>query len=407
MLGFGVSGAGVDTVDLSDSYLDPFGRLITVQPIELGSHDHRAGKLPRYWDEQVVGNATSTHNPLTVSVDVTTGTGATDSVLRQTYRCFQYFRGNAQIGKFSLNPGGVGIANNERLWGFGDDQNGVFWGIDGNGLKVIRRSFTSGVTVNHTVYQQNFNLDRLDGTGPSGLNIDLGKQNLFTITYGWLGTADIQLKVAYKGKLVTAHVFESSNIEASAWSRSGSLPIMYSNKNTDVTTAPVTMKICCSSVYTVGSSEETATYGSVSTGTTTISINSTLTCVAAIRLRPDTNYFGIDPAAYDILPIQGTGVAFYRVILRPTLTGAVWANYSDVTQILTAPAGYVAGSGYVIQEGYANLSVQGRNAVEIPARINSTLGYAIDGTPDAIAIVMQTTSGSGQLFFTGAYKEII
>lgn len=393
-------------VDFKLANKDTFGRLVSVEPVELGSYDHRIGKLPRYFDELIVGGATSVHNPNSVSVDMETGTGATDSVIRQSYRQFEYIRGNAEIGKFSLNPGGPGKVGNERIWGLGDSENGVFWGIDQNGLKVIRRSKTTGIIVNETVYQANFNGDKLDGTGLSGANIDLTKQNLFVITFSWLGTNIIQMRFAYRGQQVIAHTFYAGNNEVSAWSQSGTLPIRFQNTNTAITTSSTIMKVCCSAVFTVGSSKEISTYGSVSTGTGTTTINTTASVIAGIRLRPDVKYVGINPESYDILPVTGAGVAYYRVILRPTLVGATWSNYSDIAQVLSNTPTYVAGTGFVIQEGYANLAVQGRNAVEIPAKINSTLGYSLNNTPDSLIIVAQTTIGTGSLHFAGSFREI-
>jgi hypothetical protein len=392
-------------VNFKASNKDAYSRLIVAEPIELASHDHRISKLPRYFDEAITGSATSVHNPISVSVDMITGTGATDSVIRQSFRQFEYTRGNAEIGKFSLNPGGAGKIGNQRLWGLGDSENGIFWGIDANGLKVVRRTKTSGIVVDETVYQNNFNGDKLNGTGLSGANINLSTQNLFLIMFSWLGTNIIQMRFAYRGEQIIAHTFYPGNNETTAWSQSGSLPVRYENKNTQITT-PTTMKVVCSAVFTVGSSKEISTYSSFSTGTGTISITPTPSVVAGIRLRPDIKYVGINPESYDILPISGTGVVYYKIILRPTLTGANWSNYSEITQILTNNPTYTANSGYVIQEGYANLSIQGRNAVEIPAKVNSTLGYSLTNEPDALIILMQTTTGNGTLYFAGAFREI-
>lgn len=388
-------------------FRDPFNRPYFVQPIEIGSSDHRLGKLPREWDEQVIGGATSVADLVKASVLITTGTGATDSVIRQTYRQFEYIRGNAQFGIFSLNPGGSGIANNERLWGFGDERNGAFFGIDGNGFKVVRRSYVTGSVVNETIYQNNFNGDKLDGTGPSGITLDLTKHQLFKIQYSWLGTNIIQFRYLYNGKQYIIHTINKANVIETPWSQSGSYPIRFENSNTGVAAVSRTMSISCSAVYTAGSSKEISTYGAIATGTSPISIGVNPSVVAAIRLRPDRRYIGLNAESYDILPISGAGVAYYQIILRPQLTGATWANYSEAAQILTNSPTYVPGTGQIIQVGYANLAVQGRNAVEIPARINATLGYNIAQQPDSIAIIAQTTTGNGSLFFAGSWREVI
>lgn len=394
-------------IGFKPQFKDPFNRPYFVQPIEIGSSDHRLGKLPRDWDESILGAATSTANLLTATVEMATTTASGDSVIRQTYRQFEYIRGNAQFVIISLNPGAGAVSGNNRLWGLGDERNGVFFGVDGNGFKVVRRSYTSGITVDETIYQQNFNGDKLDGTGPSGVTIDLSKHNLFKIQYSWLGTNQIQFRYIYNGQQYIVHTINKANTLSTPWSQSGSYPIRIENTNTGAAASAVTMSISCSAVFTAGSSKEISTYGAISTGTNAITIGVTPSVVAGIRLRPDRRYIGINAESYDILPISGAGVAYYQVILRPTLTGATWTNYSEASQILTNTPTYVPGTGEIIQVGYANLSVQGRNAVEIPARINATLGYSIAQDPDSIIILVQTTAGNGSLYFAGSWREII
>lgn len=394
-------------IGFKPQFKDPFNRPYFVQPIEIGSTDHRLGKLPREWDELIVGSATSVANLQTVSVDMTTTTASGDSVIRQTYRQYEYTRGNAQFVIISMNPGGGPVAGNNRLWGLGDERNGVFFGIDENGLKVVRRSYITGSAVDETIYQNNWNGDKLDGTGPSGVTIDLTKHQLFKIQYSWLGTNAIQWRYIYNGQQYIVHTLNSSNVLTTAWSQSGSLPARYENTNTGTAASSVTMKAGCVAVYSAGSSKDITTYGAISTGTTAVSVNTNPSVIAGIRLRPDRRYIGANGEAYDILPISGTGVLYYQVILRPTLTGATWTDFSEAVQVLSNSPTYISGTGSVIQEGYANLTVQGRNAVEIPARVNATLGYSIAQDPDALIILAETTTGNGSLYFAGSWREVI
>lgn len=394
-------------IGFKPEFRDPFNRPYFIQPIEIGSTDHRLGKLPREWDEVVVGGATSVANLQAVAIELTTGTGATDRVTRQTYRQFEYIRGNAQFCIISCNPGGGAKANNERLWGMGDERNGVFFGVDANGFKVLRRSYISGVAVDFPVYQEDFNGDKLDGTGASGITIDLTKHQLFKIQFSWLGTNVIQFRYLIDGRQIIVHTINTANQIETPWSQSGSYPLHVQNRNIGIAPSSTTFKISCSAVFTAGSSKEISTYGAISTGTQTVSVNTQPSVVAGIRLRPDRRYIGLNAESYDLLPISGTGVAYYQIILRPTLTGAVWQDYSEAAQILTNTPTYVPGTGQIIQVGYANLAVQGRNAVEIPARINATLGYSISQNPDSIIILAQTTVGNGSLYFAGSWREII
>jgi hypothetical protein len=72
-------------------------------------------------------------------------------------------------------------------------------------------------TTNWT-YQSDFNLDKLDGTGPSGVTIDTSKLNVFQIQFRWLGAGEIRYAIEDPS---TGDVFHFHHEH-------------YSNRNTDV-----------------------------------------------------------------------------------------------------------------------------------------------------------------------------
>ena len=49
----------------------------------------------------------------------------------------------------------------------------------------------ANLIVDKKVKQSNFNLDRLDGTGPSGYDIDIAKMQMIGIQYSWYGAGFI------------------------------------------------------------------------------------------------------------------------------------------------------------------------------------------------------------------------
>lgn len=399
-----VSQAGTWFADFKSSQKDAFDRLITVSPVQLASFDHRVSKRVNDFDESIVGSATSTLNTATASVDLTTTTGATDSVVRQSYVSFPYTRGNSQQGMFSLNLNDVAKANNTRLFGLGDSENGAFIGVDGTGLFVMRRSKTSGVVVDTKTYQASFSHDKLDGTGESGITLDLTKHNLFTITYSWLGTNAILYTLTVGGVKHLFHVDQVGNALSTAWCQSGQLPLRFENTNTGATASSTTFKVGCSAVVTFGAPNIRSVTQSVSSGTTAITLTTAEKVCAGIRLRSGLKYVAIEPIDYQIMPTSGNGFAYYKVILRPTLTGATWANQGDISEILTNNPTYTG--GIVLQEGFLNLSTTGRLAVEIPATLETTLGYSLAGVPDSLIVVIRTDAGTGSVYFSGAWKEI-
>jgi len=85
--------------------------------------------------------------------------------------------------------------------------------------------------------QSDFNIDTLDGNGPSGFNIDLNKMQMMGIQYTWYGAgfADFMCRGA-DGNWVFAHRIKNNNVNNEAYMRSGNLPVRYSIENDSPTT---------------------------------------------------------------------------------------------------------------------------------------------------------------------------
>jgi hypothetical protein len=78
------------------------------------------------------------------------------------------------------------------------------------------------------VRQQDFNIDRLDGTGPSGFNLDASKMQMYALEYSWYGAGTvIWMLRGQDGKFNWAHRRPNNNISNEAYMRSGNLPARY------------------------------------------------------------------------------------------------------------------------------------------------------------------------------------
>jgi len=90
----------------------------------------------------------------------------------------------------------------------------------------------ANLIVDKKTKQKDFNLDRLDGTGPSGYDIDIAKMQMIGIQYSWYGAGfiDFMLRGA-DGNFVFAHRMRNSNVNTEAFMRSGNLPVRYEVSN--------------------------------------------------------------------------------------------------------------------------------------------------------------------------------
>jgi hypothetical protein len=91
---------------------------------------------------------------------------------------------------------------------------------------------TAGVTVSLRreirIPQSEWNMDRMDGTGPSEYLLDLGKIQMFYIDYSWYGAGAIRWGFKdQRGDVIYCHRMTNAGIQSEAYMRSGNLPARY------------------------------------------------------------------------------------------------------------------------------------------------------------------------------------
>ena len=102
---------------------------------------------------------------------------------------------------------------------------------DFRGVNNITGSKMMYVT-DRKVRQQDFNIDKLDGTGKSKYNMDPAKMQMIGIQYSWYGAGFIDYMVrGSDGNFVYCHRMRNSNVNTEAFMRSGNLPVRYEVTN--------------------------------------------------------------------------------------------------------------------------------------------------------------------------------
>lgn len=83
-------------------------------------------------------------------------------------------------------------------------------------------------TLDTRIPQSSWNIDKMDGTGTSGYNLDLTKMQMFYIDYTWYGAGAIRYGFrATNGQVTYCHRIVNNNVNAEAYMRSGNLPARY------------------------------------------------------------------------------------------------------------------------------------------------------------------------------------
>lgn len=78
------------------------------------------------------------------------------------------------------------------------------------------------------ITQENFNIDRLDGEGPSGYNVNPSTMQMIGIQYSWYGAGFIDWMLrGSDGNYIFVHRIRNSNVNTEAYMRTGNLPVRY------------------------------------------------------------------------------------------------------------------------------------------------------------------------------------
>ncbi len=83
-------------------------------------------------------------------------------------------------------------------------------------------------TIDYKYPQSSWNIDKCDGTGPSGYNLDLGKMQMLYLDYSWYGAGFVRWGFrGTDGNIIYCHKVINNNVNYEAYMRSGNLPGRY------------------------------------------------------------------------------------------------------------------------------------------------------------------------------------
>ncbi len=227
-----------------------FGTLNVGEPQVI--KDHRFaynGHDSQFWD-QTSGGGSIAYQSAEGHMLLSTGTANADLASRTSNFYHPYGPGVGHLIEITLRHGDSGKAGNRRRWGYFDDDNGVFFELDGTDLYVVVRSNTSGSPVDTRIAQTNWNTDKLDGTGNIAFDMDITNANIYWIDLQWLGAGRVRFGVVEPGgSRIVGHVVEHSNNPVGyPYMRTATLPIRIENENTGAAASTSEIRFACAAV---------------------------------------------------------------------------------------------------------------------------------------------------------------
>lgn len=404
-------------VSLPNYTLDAFGRFKTVNPQTLIDVTHTRNKNTLLVTESTSGGATSTYESNTSSVLLETD-GNSQVAIRQTRRYLIYQPGKTLVIYCTgvLNAGSGGNQSNvtTRI-GYFDDDNGVYFQYDGTNLSVTLRSKSSGSTINTTVNQSAWNIDKMgyDSTlSQSGYILDVTKVQIFVFEIQWLGVGSVRCGVMHKNRIYFVHEFLHDNIQSTTYMTSANLPVRYEIRTNGVN-GDGQLRQICSSVVCEGGYEPIGYNFSVNSGVDgdSKSVADTELPILAIRLKSGERA-NIIPTKLSLLNIKN-GDMNYKIRYFPdastdVLTDESWTSVNDLSAVeydISATAIDVGETNVILEQGYSSRDL---NELSINLTSGVQIGTDLSGNRDIIVLtaVRSRRSGTESIFGSISWREL-
>lgn len=391
---------------------DAFGRTRISQPLTLfdSSHRYRDNNL---WDESIVG-ASSTVGFVTTKglVDLTVGTATSDSVIRETTKVFSYQPGKSLLVMNTFVPATPKENLRQRIGYFGED-NGMYFEVDGTDAFFVERSLSTGTETR--VEQADWNIDSLDGTGVSGVTLDITKAQILWMDIEWLGLGTVRVGFVIDGQFIHCHSFHHANLIQSTYITTASLPLRYEITNTGVTTGISTLGQVCSTVISEGGYELRGLQQAVQTPIT-VPVDlptpaGTHYPVISIRLKSSPNRLDAI-VIMTALSIMGTGNGpqyNWQVRASATTTGGTWVSAGDDSSVEYKIGGTSVTGGRILASGFFSSANQSSSSVDILKEALFKFQLERNGlteTPYELSLSVASDTAGADIFASLDWEEI-
>jgi hypothetical protein len=369
-------GSSNQSILVNDQMLaDAFGRLRVAQPLTLFDSSHRYRDNGLWNTSTASGGATVfSANEGLVNLNVNTTSGS--QVLRETAKVFSYQPGKSLLvlNTFVMAPAQTNLR--QRVGYFGTD-NGIYFQLDNTTKSFVERSLVTGAVTETRISQlggvygagdTGWNVDKLNGTGPSGITLDITKAQIMFMDIEWLGEGTVRIGFIIDGQFIICHKFHHANLITSTYITTASLPLRYEITNTGVTATASTLKQVCSTVISEGGYElrgaqqaigtpilTPATFAAAGTYYPIVGVKLTAAKLDAIVILTAVSLLGL-----------GNGKNYaWRVIQSAAITGGAWVPVGADSAVEYNLTGTSAAGGRVLAQGYVNSSNQGSPSINI------------------------------------------
>ena len=307
--------------------VDAFGRARFSQPTTLFDSFNRYQINGGFISANAANASVSFNaNTSTVSLNITNTAGS--YAYRETTKVFAYQPGKSLqiLNTFVMDPAQTGLT--QRVGYFGAN-NGIFLQQANNTISFVKRSYVTGSVVDTPVNQADWNIDKLDGTGPSLLTLDLTKPQILFTDIEWLGVGSVRCGFVINSQFIHCHSFHHANLSTAngAYMTTASLPIRYEIFNTTNTANTSSLDQICSTVISEGGYELRGRPRSIAnTELANLATAGTFYNLMSIRLKSDRLDAIVVPKNISVFGKGNNTRIHWRIIQGGTITGGTWTS---------------------------------------------------------------------------------
>jgi hypothetical protein len=388
---------------------DAFGRLRVSAPLTLFDSSHRFADND-LWNEKITGTASSTFDSDAGLILLDVGDTSGDELIRETNKVFAYQPGKSLL---ILNTFVFAApkANLRQRAGYFGSENGMYFEVDGTTVSLVERNSVTGSVGETRVNQADWNVDTMDGTGPSGFTLDPSKAQIQYMDIEWLGLGTVRMGFVINGLFVHCHSFHHANLIESTYITTASLPLRMEITNIGDTSGVSQQKQICSSVLSEGGYELRGRQQAVGTPITTpytlttadtyypvISLRLKSARLDAIAIITAASFLGVDNGNYN-----------WSIVAGNTVTAGTWVSAGANSSIEYNVTGTTTSGGRVLASGWVSSTNQSAGSIDLlkEALFKFQLERnTFTSTAEVISLVIGCDTASADTYSTLDWEEV-
>jgi hypothetical protein len=344
------NGAGVTEYSTGAPIFNAFNRLVVADDVLNAAYKFYEGPaaIAEKMQTTEVGTGTVAFDSSNLSYRLRVSGGAGNSACLCSHRHFSYRPGAAMTAYFVASANAPTATNVTRRMGLFNDSDGIYLEMADGEIFCCIRDSTTGTTVR--ISQENWNGDRLDGTGSefnrSGAQLNPNTLNIFAITYQYLSAGAVTFSTYVNGNPVVMHTIGHYGELTAPYMATTYLPWRAEVVSSGLLQGDIDMYVYCGAVISEGYKEKISTpIGFEASKTLTTDDE-----VPIISFRPAQTYFGKDNRyRYLIEFIGGMAIseaAIFTLRKNATLTGDTWGDGSLSLEFDTSATSFTGGNTF-------------------------------------------------------------